>query len=280
MNGAFRRGSTLVLLPRFSGDAAIELMLAESVNTFHGVPTMYVGLLAAAEGVTDLPALRACVSGGAPLPTSVLRRFEDAFSPPSMRATGCRRHRRPRPRTSRHSAPWPGTVGHPIWGVDVQIARRRDRRARRTPRPGRARRGGDPRAQRVHRLLGTPGGDRDGTGGRLVPHRRSRPAGPRRLRVHRRPEEGRRHSRRIQRLPDRGRGGADPAPVGAQVAVIGLRDDVYGEEVVAVVVPRVRPPFPPEDEFIAWSREHLGAHKYPRRVFPWSPCRWDQARRC
>ena len=49
--------------------------------------------------------------------------------------------------------------------------------------------------------------------------------------------------------------------------MIGLRDDVYGEEVVAVVVPRVDADFPPEEEFIAWSREHLGAHKYPRQVF-------------
>src|SRR5205823_4537083 len=42
MNGTFRRGGTLVLLARFSGEAAIELMVAENVTVFHGVPTMYI----------------------------------------------------------------------------------------------------------------------------------------------------------------------------------------------------------------------------------------------
>jgi long-chain acyl-CoA synthetase len=40
MNASFRLGMTVVLLPRFTGEAAIDLMLAENVNIFHGVPTM------------------------------------------------------------------------------------------------------------------------------------------------------------------------------------------------------------------------------------------------
>ena len=55
MNCSFRVGATMVMLPRFAGDAAIDLMLAEDVTIFHGVPTMYIGLLAAAEGRTELP---------------------------------------------------------------------------------------------------------------------------------------------------------------------------------------------------------------------------------
>ena len=38
MNALFRLGGTLVLLPRFTGEAALELMAAHDVNVFHGVP--------------------------------------------------------------------------------------------------------------------------------------------------------------------------------------------------------------------------------------------------
>jgi long-chain acyl-CoA synthetase len=49
----------------------------------------------------------------------------------------------------------------------------------------------------------------------------------------------------------------------AQVAVIGVPDERVGEEVCAVVVAAA----PLDgDELLAWSREHLGRHKYPRRV--------------
>jgi long-chain acyl-CoA synthetase len=52
-------------------------------------------------------------------------------------------------------------------------------------------------------------------------------------------------------------------PAVAQVAVIGLPDEEKGEEICAVVIPSadLEP-----DELVAWSREQLGRHKYPRRV--------------
>jgi long-chain acyl-CoA synthetase len=74
MNGTFRVGGTLVLLARFTGEAAIELMVREGVDIFQGVPTMYLGLLAAAETAERLPEPRICISGGAALPVAVLVR--------------------------------------------------------------------------------------------------------------------------------------------------------------------------------------------------------------
>ncbi len=54
-------------------------------------------------------------------------------------------------------------------------------------------------------------------------------------------------------------------PAVGQVAVIGLPDELRGEEVVAVVVAK---PGADTDAaaIIAWAREHLAGHKYPRRV--------------
>jgi long-chain acyl-CoA synthetase len=267
MNGAFRRGSALVLLPRFSGDAAIELMLAEGVNTFHGVPTMYIGLLAAAEGRTDLPSLRACVSGGAPLPTSVLRRFEDVFNTTIYEGYGLSETSPSATTNQPQFGTMAGTVGHPIWGVDVQIARPEiDERVELL--------GPDELGEvviRGHNVFSGYWGRPEATEAALVDG------------WFRTGDLGRRDRNGFVSIVDRKkdvviRGGFNVYPTEVeevlsrhpsvtQVAVIGLRDDVYGEEVVAVVVPRQDPPFPPEDEFIAWSREHLGAHKYPRRVF-------------
>ena len=50
-----------------------------------------------------------------------------------------------------------------------------------------------------------------------------------------------------------------------QVAVIGVPDEQYGEEIMAVIVPSEGARLD-GDEIIAWSRERLGSHKYPRRV--------------
>ena len=51
----------------------------------------------------------------------------------------------------------------------------------------------------------------------------------------------------------------------AQVAVIGVADAEKGEEICAVVVAAPDSEVDP-DELVAWSRERLGRHKYPRLV--------------
>jgi len=53
-------------------------------------------------------------------------------------------------------------------------------------------------------------------------------------------------------------------PAVVQVAVIGVPDAVFGEEICAVVVPD--PGGVTEQELIDWSKERLGKHKYPRQV--------------
>ena len=55
-------------------------------------------------------------------------------------------------------------------------------------------------------------------------------------------------------------------PAVGQVAVIGLPDPQYGEEVVACVVRDAAAGEVSEQQIIDWSKEHLAAYKYPRRV--------------
>ena len=125
MNAGFATGATIVLRPRFEAAAALEVMQAEQVTFFAGVPTMYHALLNCPPGRYDIPAiaarLRIAVSGGAALPAEVLRRFEERFGVPILEGYGLSEtspiatfNRVDRPRR-------PGSIGLPAWGVEVKI---------------------------------------------------------------------------------------------------------------------------------------------------------------
>lgn len=68
---------TLVLLARFDVDETLAVIDRQRPTLFPGVPTMYRDLAASPDvGDHDLGSVRACVSGGAPLPAEVAADFE------------------------------------------------------------------------------------------------------------------------------------------------------------------------------------------------------------
>lgn len=117
MNGTLRQGATLVLMPRFSGPAALRVLADEGVTVFMGVPTMYHALVEAA-AVSGLrpEALRAAVSGGAALPVAVLERFEATFGTQVLEGYGLTETSPVATFNQPHIGRRPGTVGHPVWG--------------------------------------------------------------------------------------------------------------------------------------------------------------------
>jgi long-chain acyl-CoA synthetase len=126
MNAGLATGATLVLLPRFDAATALELMQAEQVTFFAGVPTMYHALLNC-DGPFDIgkiaAGMRIAVSGGAALPAELMRRFEERFGVPILEGYGLSEtspiatfNRVDRPRR-------PGSIGLPVWGVEVRIAK-------------------------------------------------------------------------------------------------------------------------------------------------------------
>jgi long-chain acyl-CoA synthetase len=119
---AVSTGATLALLPRFDPAKALEMMAAEHVTVFEGVPTMYAAMLAVGDRYDlDLSSLRVCVSGGAPMPVDVLRRFEDRFGCAVLEGYGlsetspvaCFNH----PGAVRKV----GSIGTPIDGVQMRV---------------------------------------------------------------------------------------------------------------------------------------------------------------
>ncbi|WP_318215435.1 long-chain fatty acid--CoA ligase [Streptomyces sp. SCL15-6] len=265
LNSTWRAGATLVLLPRFDASRAIELMVREKVNTFHGVPTMFVALAAAAAEAGALPDLRVCISGGASLPVAVLERFQEAFGAKIYEGYGLSETSPAAAVNQPVFGAKPGTIGHPLWGVDVEIARAEtEDRVELLP-PGEL---GEV-VVRGHNVFSGYLGRPEATAEALVDG------------WFRTGDLGTKDDEGFLRIVDRKkdvviRGGYNVYPREveevlmrhpgiAQVAVIGLPDELHGEEVCAVVVPAPGAP-PAGAEITEWSKQHLGKYKYPRRV--------------
>jgi long-chain acyl-CoA synthetase len=77
MNVTMLAASTMVLLPRFTVKDTLKAIEKYHPDLFPGAPTMYLALAREVERKhRDLSSLRACISGSAPLPIEVQRRFE------------------------------------------------------------------------------------------------------------------------------------------------------------------------------------------------------------
>src|SRR5690606_23253666 len=94
LNTAFRRGAAILLLPRFEPAEALTLMERHGATVFTAVPTMYVGLLAAAAQDPARPcATPSRVARRCRWPCSSSSRRRSAR--PCTRATGSPRRHRP-----------------------------------------------------------------------------------------------------------------------------------------------------------------------------------------
>ncbi|GAA0962684.1 long-chain fatty acid--CoA ligase [Actinocorallia libanotica] len=265
LNSTWRALGTLVLLPRFDPAQAIELMAAEDVTIFHGVPTMYFGLVEAAEDAARLPELELCISGGAALPRTILESFEAAFGTPVYEGYGLSETSPTAAVNQPLFGTRAGTVGHAIWGVEVEIAAPdRPDEIELLP-PGSL----GEIVVRGHNVFSGYLGNPDATAAALVDG------------WFRTGDLGTKDSEGFVTIVDRLkdmiiRSGFNVYPTEveeallahpqiAEVAVIGLPDPVTGEEVCAVVVPAPGA-LPDAEEVVAFARERLGRHKYPRRV--------------
>jgi long-chain acyl-CoA synthetase len=275
LNTTFRVGATVVMLPRFVGAEALRLLTEARCTIFMGVPTMYVGLLDAATRTDVRPALRYCISGGASMPPTVLEDFEATFGCPVYEGYGLTETSPVATFNQRDWPPKPGTIGRPIWGVDVEVARAEvDRRIELLPVGDLGEiviRGHNVMAGYLNRPDATAEvmvdgwfrsgdlGTKDADGFLTIVDRKKDMVLRGGYNV---------YPREIEEVMLR-------HPAIAQVAVIGVPDARLGEEVCAVIVPADGVE-PDAAGIVSWSRSHLAAYKYPRRIefvdaFPLGP---------
>jgi long-chain acyl-CoA synthetase len=266
MNVNLYAGNRVVLLPRFEPSATLEAMEKERVNFWVGVPTMYWALLKyVEENNYDISKIKEFMkvptSGGAPMPVEVMKRFEQVFGLRVLEGYGLS-ETSPLATFNQFEKPSkPGTVGQPIFGVEVKCVDEND--------------------------VEVPRGER----GEVVIRGSNVMKG-----YYKRPEataeafrNGWFHSGDIGIMDDEGylaivdrkkdmilRGGYNiypreleeiimTHPAVSLCAVIAVPDDRLGEEVKAFVV-RKQGAELTEETFIEWCKQQFAANKYPRYV--------------
>jgi long-chain acyl-CoA synthetase len=125
MNSGLYGGFRLVLLTRFDPSQVLKTIVDENVGFWIGVPTMYWSLLedvksGSADSAAIARCLRVCVSGGAPMPLDVLQRFEKTFGVRVLEGYGLSETAPVVAFNQLHRPTRPGTVGFPIFGVDIR----------------------------------------------------------------------------------------------------------------------------------------------------------------
>ncbi len=276
MNTSFYVGASIVMLPRFDGAKALELLVNEKCTIFMGVPTMYLGLLEAAKSSDLRPQLKSALSGGAALPVPVLEKFSEVFGTQVLEGYGLTETSPVATFNQVGFEPKPGTVGKAIWGVEVEVAKAEVEESIELLPTGEL----GEIVIRGHNVFKGYLNKPDATKAAIVDGWfRSGDLGTK-------DEDG--YVSIVDRKKDmviRGGYNIYPReveeavlrhPAVAQVAVIGLPDPQYGEEVCAVVVKDPAGGEITEAELSAWAKERLAAYKYPRRVifadeFPLGP---------
>ena len=119
LHGTLLAGASAVLQPRFTPDAVLDAARAHHATLFFGVPTMYERL-AQSSRVTELAALRLCVSGSAPLPADLHQRLVDAAGTRVLERYGLTETimNASNPYDGNRRA---GTVGFALPGVDIRL---------------------------------------------------------------------------------------------------------------------------------------------------------------
>ncbi|MEU6609291.1 long-chain fatty acid--CoA ligase [Streptomyces shenzhenensis] len=284
MGVCFRAGATMVLMPSFDAATAVELTVRRPGMVFMGVPTMYIALLDAVRNRPwpGRPRLDRAYSGGSALPVRILEEVQEVFGCPVYEGYGLT-ETSPVVAYNQPGLPRrPGTVGWPVWGVDVAIAA----------------------ADTEGRIVRLPAGEVGEIvvrGHNVMAGYLGRPEATAEVVVDgwfRTGDLGLLDEDGCLSLVDRKkdmvvRGGYNVYPreveevlsrhpAIAEVAVVGVPHPTHGEEVCAVVRAAPGAAGGPAGaaglgaQIVDWSRQRLGAYKYPRRVefvdsFPLGP---------
>ena len=122
MNATVMGGGTMTLVPRFETEKVMEVMARDRVSHIAMVPTMYYFVLNAPNWEDyDFSNLKTAVSGGAALPEEVHRRFEARYGIKILEGYGLSETSPVATMSPIDEAVRVGSIGKAIWGVDIDI---------------------------------------------------------------------------------------------------------------------------------------------------------------
>jgi long-chain acyl-CoA synthetase len=266
MNAGFYTRASISLLPRFDPDTALAIMDRDNVTFFAGVPTMYWALLNyPGADKYDLEKiaknLSMAVSGGSALPVEVLKQFGERFDVKILEGYGLS-ETSPVATFNRIDLPTkPGSVGVPVWGVDVRVVDADDVDVPIGEMGEIVIKGHNVMKGYYNRPTETADAMRNGwfhTGdlGNFD-------------------EDGYLYiTDRVKDMIIRGGFNVYPReieevmithPAVSLVAVVGVPDDSHGEEIKAYVILKDGAEAN-EADLIAWCRDNMAAYKYPRQI--------------
>ncbi|MFI5085212.1 MAG: long-chain fatty acid--CoA ligase [Actinomycetales bacterium] len=268
LNSAVLAGACVTLLPRFDPAKALEIIARDKVTIFEGVPTMYVALLRCpALAQTDTSTVRLAASGGSPLPLEILREFESTFSATLLEGYGLSETSPVVTFNQLDGIRKPGSIGTPVRGARLRIL---DEDGKDVP------------DGEVGEIAVAGGYVMKGYWNNPDATAAAIPDG-----WFRTGDLGRRDEDGVYFIVDRKkdmilRGGYNiypreveevlyEHPAVAEAAVVGVPDELHGEEVVAVVALKDGADRNGSTEKIAaeiasFVQERVAAYKYPRRV--------------
>ncbi|BCJ56484.1 long-chain-fatty-acid--CoA ligase [Actinoplanes sp. NBRC 14428] len=266
MNAGFSTAATLVLMPRFEAAGAVKLLDTESVTFFAGVPTMYWGLLNALTADVDVDriarTMRRAVSGGSSLPVEIIKEVQARLGIQILEGYGLSETSPVATFSDPDSDPRPGSIGIPVWGVEVKLIDESWNTIEGTDEIGEI-------AIRGHNIM------------RGYYNRPEATAEVMNNGWFRSGDLGRRDKDGYYYIVDRAkdmiiRGGFNVYPREIEevlmtheavslAAVIGVPHPTHGEEVKAYVI-RKEGATVTEEELVAWGKEQMASYKYPRVV--------------
>ena len=269
MNAGFSVAATIVMLPRFEAAAAVALLEKEDITFFAGVPTMWWGLLGALTDDVDVDRiaanLRVAVSGGSALPVEIIRKVQERFHVQILEGYGLSETSPVATFSDPEQDPRPGSIGVPIWGVEVALV---DPDWKRVEDPDSADTVGEI-AIRGHNIM------------KGYYNRPEATAEVMNNGWFRTGDLARRDADGFYYIVDRAkdmiiRGGFNVYPREVEevlmthpavslAAVVGVPHESHGEEVKAFVILEPGAEVTPE-ELVAWGKEQMAGYKYPRLI--------------
>ncbi|MDE0880636.1 MAG: long-chain fatty acid--CoA ligase [Sphingomonas bacterium] len=124
---SIRTGAQMILMPRFELNQLLKIIARARPTYLPAVPTIYAAITkAAATQKVDLSSVRACISGGAPLPAEVRQAFEAATGAKLVEGYGLSEASPIITCNPIDGVNKPGSAGLPFPGTTIEIRDRED----------------------------------------------------------------------------------------------------------------------------------------------------------